>query len=173
MMKGAILDDVAGAIGRGLLSGLAGTAAMTLLQTLEMKLSGRSGSDTPARAVGKTLRIQPRDPVGRQRLTQAVHWSYGTGWGLMRAALQGVGLRGWPATVAHLGAVWGSALVTLPRMDLAPPVRRWGWKTLATDFGHHAVYAAAAGFVYDALEQQARDTDPMPWSRWWNTGSLR
>lgn len=153
-MHNTVADDMTAALGRGLVAGLAGTAVMTLIQALQMKLTGGESSDTPARAVGKTLHIQPRDPVGRKRLTHAAHWAYGTGWGVMRSALHGVGLRGWSATAAHLGIVWGTALVVLPRLGVAPPVRQWGSKTILADLGHHATYAVAAGLAYDFLAHE-------------------
>jgi hypothetical protein len=42
-----ILGDVATAVGKGLFAGLAGVAAMTLSQQIEMKLSGREPSTSP------------------------------------------------------------------------------------------------------------------------------
>lgn len=42
------IGDVASNVGKGLFAGLAGTAAMTVSSTLEMKLSGRGASQTPA-----------------------------------------------------------------------------------------------------------------------------
>jgi len=44
-------------IGRGLLAGLAGTAAMTVSSTLEMRLRGRAASSAPADATAKVLGI--------------------------------------------------------------------------------------------------------------------
>lgn len=46
------MDRVSAAIGRGLLAGVVGTAAMTVSSTLEAKASGRGSSTTPADAVG-------------------------------------------------------------------------------------------------------------------------
>ena len=60
-------------------------------------------------------------------------------------------MRGLPATALHLGAVWGAALVMLPKMNLAPPVREWGGKQLVIDLAQHAAYALAAGYTYDRL----------------------
>lgn len=77
------------AVGRGLLAGLAGTAAMTLTQLMEMKLTGRAPSATPAEAAGKVLGVQPRGPREKVRFANIVHWAYGTTWG----ALRGVGVQ--------------------------------------------------------------------------------
>lgn len=75
------LSDVAGAVGKGLFAGAAGTALMTISSTLEAKLTGRGSSSAPADAAGKVLGVQPRDEAGQARFSNAVHWGYGIGWG--------------------------------------------------------------------------------------------
>ena len=49
------LNTFAGALGKGLVAGFAGTAAMTVSSTLEAKLRGRAPSSAPARATAKML----------------------------------------------------------------------------------------------------------------------
>jgi hypothetical protein len=44
------IGDIAANVGMGLFAGVAGTAVMTVSSTLEMKLSGRGASQTPAEA---------------------------------------------------------------------------------------------------------------------------
>src|SRR5919107_513268 len=53
------LGDVAAAVGKGLFAGAAGTAAMTLSSTMEMKLGGRPASSSPADAAPKVLGVAP------------------------------------------------------------------------------------------------------------------
>ena len=55
------------------------------------------------------------------------------------------------ATAAHGAAVWGSAAVTLPALDVAPPFVFWGRKEVAIDLLHHAVYAVATGLAYEVV----------------------
>lgn len=143
------ITRVALALGRGLLAGAAGTAVMTAVQRLEMRATGRGPSDVPTRALSKTLHIQPHDEQGRRRLGEVAHWGYGTSWGLVRALLAELGLRGRQATAAHLGAVWGTGLVVLPAMGLVPPPHRWGIRSLLHDLLHHATYATATGLAFD------------------------
>lgn len=75
------LGDVASDFGKGLFAGVAGTAAMTVSSTLEMKLSGRAASETPAEAAEKVLDVEPEDDDAEARFSNLVHWGYGTAWG--------------------------------------------------------------------------------------------
>ncbi len=147
--------DVAAAVGKGLFAGLAGTAAMTLSSTVEMKLRGRESSSAPADAAAKVLGVQPEGEAAQQRFSTLVHWGYGTGWGAARGVIAASGVRGPAATGAHLAAVWGSELVMLPRLEVAPPVREWGAKELAIDAFHHTVYALATGLAYELLDRRS------------------
>ena len=151
------LRDVAANFGKGLFAGLAGTAAMTVSSTLEMKISGRAASETPAQAAEEVLDVQPNGEESEARFSNLVHWGYGTGWGSVRGLLDSAGLSGAAATLAHLGLVWGSEQVILPALNVSAPVFRYGGKATATDLLHHAVYATATGLAYSYLERsQAR-----------------
>jgi hypothetical protein len=140
-------------IGKGLVAGAIGTAAMTVSSALEAKLRRREGSDAPAEAAGKVLGVQPRDPEGRARFSNAVHWAYGTGWGAVRGLLGALGQRGAPAAAEHFALVWGSAQVMLPSLEVAPPPWRWGPEELAIDGLHHAIYAGATGLAYELIDR--------------------
>jgi hypothetical protein len=145
-------EKVATSIGRGLVAGFAGTAAMTVSSTLEARLRGRAPSSAPARATAKVLGIEKfEDAVAQARFNDLSHWGYGTGWGIVRGLLDAAGLRPSKATAAHGAAVWGSAQVTLPALDIAPPSVFWGLDEVAIDALHHAVYALATGMAYQLL----------------------
>ncbi|MBA3690890.1 MAG: hypothetical protein H0W82_05700 [Actinobacteria bacterium] len=147
------LGQVAGAVGKGLFAGVVGTAAMTVSSTIEARMSGREASSAPADAAGKVLGVQPRNPEGRERFSTAVHWGYGTGWGAARGLLAATGLQGRAATTAHFATVWGTSMVMLPRLGVAPPVTQWGPQQLATDAFHHAVYAVATSVAYRFIDR--------------------
>jgi len=149
------LGDVAGAAGRGLFAGVAGTAAMTFSSTLEAKLRKRASSSAPADAAGKVLGVAPRDEAGQTRFSTVVHWGYGTSWGAVRGLLQAAGLDGAAATTAHYGLVWGSEQVMLPTLDVAPPLWKWGVQEIAIDAFHHAVYVVATSIALAALERSS------------------
>ena len=142
-------DTLATAIGRGLVAGLAGTAAMTISSTVEARLRGRAFSTAPARATAKALGIREFDSdLARARWNDLSHWGYGTGWGILRGLLGVTGLSPRAATVTHGAAIYGAAQVTLPALDVVPPSIFWGAKEIAIDALHHAVYATATGLAY-------------------------
>jgi hypothetical protein len=143
-------------IGRGLVAGVAGTAAMTVSSTLEARLRGRAPSTAPARATAKVLGIKEFDSdLASARFNDLSHWGYGTGWGIVRGLLAAAGLSSEAATLAHGAAVYGAEQVTLPALDIAPPAIFWSKREIAIDAFHHAVYAAATGLAYRLIERRA------------------
>ena len=145
--------NLAHTIGRGLVAGFAGTAAMTISSTVEQKLRGRAASSAPAEATAKVLGISGFDtPGAHARFSFLSHWGYGTGWGLVRAAIGSLGLSPAAATAAHGAAVWGNEQVMLPALDVAPPINLWGGTEIAIDAWHHLVYATSTGIAYELLD---------------------
>jgi hypothetical protein len=147
------IGDIAANVGKGLFAGVAGTAVMTVSSTLEMKLSGRGASQTPAEAAEKVLKVEPEDEGAEAQFSNLVHWGYGTGWGAVRGLLASAGLSGPVATAAHLGLVWGAEQIVLPALDVSAPVFKYGSKATATDLLHHVVYATATGLTYSYLDR--------------------
>jgi hypothetical protein len=142
------------AVGKGLVAGFAGTAAMTLSSTLEARWRGRAASSAPARATAKVLGIRSfEDATAQARFNDLSHWGYGTGWGVVRGLLAGAGLSPRAATAAHGAAIYGAAQVTLPALEIAPPVVFWPKEEIAIDAFHHAVYAAATGLAYRLIDR--------------------
>ena len=148
------IGSIPASIGKGLVAGLAGTAAMTVSSTVEAKLRGRPASSAPARATAKVLGIKEFDgPLAQARFNDLSHWGYGTGWGVVRGLLSAAGLRPRAATAAHGAAIYGAAQVTLPALEIAPPVVFWPKQEIAIDAFHHAVYAAATGLAYALIDR--------------------
>ena len=147
--------DIAAAMGKGLVAGVAGTAAMTVSSTLEAKLRDRGSSSAPADAAGKVLGVQPRDEAGKVRFSNVVHWSYGSGWGMVRGLLHAGGIDGFAAPALHFTAVWGGAQFMLPVLDVAPAPWNSPKQEVAIDAVHHAVYAIATALAFAALQRSA------------------
>ena len=151
-----IADTLASAVGRGLLAGVAGTAAMTVSSTLEARLRGRAPSSAPARATAKVLGISEfESDLAKARFSDLSHWGYGTGWGVVRGLLAAAGLSPRAATAAHGAAIYGAAQVTLPALDVAPPVVFWPKEEIAIDAFHHAVYTLATGLAFGLIEERS------------------
>jgi hypothetical protein len=148
-------EEVASSIGKGLVAGFAGTAAMTVSSTVEAKLRQRTPSAAPAQATAKVLGIASfEDAIAQARFNDLSHWGYGTGWGVVRGLLDAAGLPARKATAAHCAAVWGSAQVTLPALDIAPPSIFWPKEEIAIDAFHHSVYAIVTGLAYELLSSR-------------------
>jgi hypothetical protein len=147
------LGEIAASVGKGLFAGVAGTAAMTVSSTLEMKIRDRQASNAPAEAAGKVLGVEPTGESEQARFSNLVHWGYGTSWGTVRGLIDAAGLEGKEAAAAHFLAVWGSEQVMLPALGVAPPFWQWGAKEVAIDAFHHLVYAGATGVAYAALDR--------------------
>jgi hypothetical protein len=147
------MTRIADSIGRGLVAGLAGTAAMTVSSTLEARIRGRAASSAPARATAKLLGIKEFDSaLAQARFNDLSHWGYGTAWGVVRGLLAAAGLSPRAATASHGLAVYGAAQVTLPALDVAPPAIFWKKEEIAIDLFHHVVYATATGVAYRLLD---------------------
>lgn len=171
------LSKVGGAVGRGLIAGLAGTVAITASQIIEMKITGRGNSDAPMKVAGKAMGVEPKGKAAletekqkedtdkdeekleekveanKEKFSQLMHFAYGTSWGIARGVMDLAGLRGAPATLLHFAAIWGAAQIMLPAADASKPITQWTPQQIASDVLHHAVYAAAAGAIYDAMPQ--------------------
>ena len=63
------------------------------------------------------------------------------------------GISGPAATAMFFTAVWGTALVVLPTLDVAPPVTEQEPLETGIDAWHHLVYAAATNVVYELLHR--------------------
>jgi hypothetical protein len=151
------LGELGSAIGKGLLAGVAATAAITLSQMIEMKLTKRKPSDAPVKVTSETVGIEPANKEEQEKVSQEIHWAYGTVWGAARGIIGLTGLKGLPATLVHFASVWGSSMILLPKYNAAPPVTEQEPKAIAIDGLHHAVYALTAGFVYDALDSGSKN----------------
>jgi hypothetical protein len=145
------LAQVGTAIGVGLMAGLAGTIVMTICQRIDMKITGRKGSTTPAKAVREALDIKPVSESESKQLSTQVHWVYGTSLGLVRSLVHLFGVKAWTATSVHFAAVWATELIMLPALRVAPPVTKESPQTIAKDAFYHGIYALGTGLVFDAI----------------------
>ena len=156
-------EKLASSIGKGLVAGLIGTASMTVSSTVEARLRHRKPSSAPARATAEVLGITSfADEIAQARFNDLAHWGYGTAWGVVRGLLDAAGLPPRAATAAHAAAVWGTAQVALPALDIAPPALFWAPREIAIDAFHHTVYAITTGIAYELLSDRRRTPGGRP-----------
>lgn len=148
-----VVSTVASSIGKGLVAGFIGTAALTLSSSTEARIRRRAASSAPARATAKVLGITEfKDDIAAARFNDLSHWGYGTMLGAVRGLLGATGMSPKAATAAHGAAVWGSELVSLPALEVTPPIVFWEKKEIAIDVFHHAVYVGATGLAYKLID---------------------
>lgn len=151
------MGDVAGDVGRGLVAGTVGAAAMTLSNMVEMRfVTGRSGSTVPARAVETVTGVEPADESSETRLNELSHWGYGAAQGAVRGLIGAAGLRGVGGALAHYAAVWGGQQALMPALGVGAPTWRYGRKAITIDLVHHTVYVAATSLAYEWLDRRSR-----------------
>jgi len=144
---------VAGALAKGAVAGVAGTAAMTAAQALEMRVTGREGSDVPGQVGERLSGYTPPDAAARERLNTGVHWGHGIVNGGLRGLIGLTGASGAAATALHFGAVWTTDVTLYRTLGIAPPPWAWESSALGTDLLHKGVYAAVTGVVYERLDR--------------------
>jgi hypothetical protein len=158
---------VIGSIGKGILAGVAGTAAMTGYQLAVAKLRGRplatpvphKWADAPAPA---QVAKKAADALGQGRrftredvplLTNAMHWLYGTTWGAFYGAAAGaVDPHPLAGGMAFGTGVWSSAYAELVPLGIYEPPWKYPAKELALDLSYHLVYGVAVAGAFALLD---------------------
>lgn len=146
-----------GAVARGVAAAAAGTAAMTGVQTAYYKAKDIEPSSTPAEVAKRIVEGVLRREVPEERmsaLNQAMHWFYGSSWGLLYGIAAGSSRT--PAPVLASGTalglgVWSASRTQMAAMQIAPPPWQDPPSSLAMDVGFHLVYGLAGATVFRVL----------------------
>jgi len=85
-------------------------------------------------------------------LTRAVHWIYGTSWGLLYGIVQESIRQPLVSGVTLATAVTATDYTVLPAMKLYDPPGEYDPMTIAKDFGHHLVHGLAIAGSYWLLD---------------------
>ena len=137
----------------GLLSGLAGTAAMTAFQRLiEMPITGRRESYEPANLVEKLLPIRARRPQSRRQLNYIAHFGVGLGWGTAHALLaRRWNLRGPVGGATVFATLWPADVLGVAALGVHAPPWKWSLQDAAVDFIDKTVLAQSTALACDRL----------------------
>jgi hypothetical protein len=161
-----------GAVTRGVVAGLVGTAAMTAHQEIRARIrearhpaGERTGEEpvdpwqsapAPAQVARRVLegvfqRQVPPEEIST--LTNAMHWTYGAGWGavygLLRSSIGGSSAAFGPAFGF---TVWAMSYVELVPMGLYEPPWDYAVTSIANDIGYHLTYGTATAMAYAVLD---------------------
>lgn len=141
-------------IGKGIVAGLAGVAAMTVAEKLEQLITRRPNSYVPAHTLEKLLGLPRKPDRERLVLNHVMHWGQGIFAGVARALMASRGIRGPFASFMFTGMrlTLDQTLENATKVG-APP---WTWPVneQIIDVMHKAVYAFTTGAVVDRLLPQ-------------------
>lgn len=155
------------ALGKGLLAGAVGTAAMTGYQLAVRKARGQrldtpvprtwAEAPPPARIAKRAAELAGRPRAVTKQdvplVTNVVHWTYGVGWGLLYAATAG---RSRPAPLVHGllfgGVVWAAGYAELVPLGIYRPPWEYEPAELGLDLSYHLVYGVGVAAAWAALD---------------------
>jgi hypothetical protein len=155
-ISGTLLRD-------GVLAGLVSTTAMNFGYWAEGRIRRNvdgpldyDDSNVPALVAAKILRQSDLSDEASFRLGLAVHWGYGSLFGLAALPLN---RRFGPATATavYWGGMMVMACVMFPVLGDTPPPWRWRNDVIVTSAFQHLVYAGTTTAVLRALAQRQRD----------------
>jgi hypothetical protein len=159
-----------GALARGIAAGVAGTAALTAVQTATALRRGAGLKDAvapdppdswdeapaPGQVGERLIRFafaRGVEPERANAVTTAVHWTYGAAWGgafgLAQATFR---RRPLAAGGAFALGVLAAAYTLLPAMGIYRKPWEYPPRTFAVDGGYHAVYGVTTALAFRALE---------------------
>jgi hypothetical protein len=143
---------------RSILSGTAGTAAMTAAYGTERRIRGADRPGpldyddglVPGQIVAGIMHLPHVTNHEEQELGLALRWSYGSAFGLWHGALRRRLHEPWAA------AVFGATLMTatfslFPLLGRTPPPWRGPADVLATSVGTHVAYVTAVALADDVM----------------------
>jgi hypothetical protein len=138
-------------IGRGVVSGVAGTVVMTAFQKfIEMPLTKRGESYAPADFAQEITSVHPDTAAGRRRLNYVTHFSLGMMWGAAYGVAALKGLRGQKAVNTVFAVVYTGDVLLNTALGLYHPTQ-WSKKELVVDLVDKYVQAQSTGAVFDRL----------------------
>lgn len=151
---------------RGLVAGVAATAAMTAYQLAVAKARGeplrtpvpRTWDEAPAPAqVAKRLADATGRSLTKEQVplaTQVMHWLYGVSWGpAFGLAVRDHDGSPLPKGLAAGTAVWAAGYAQLVPLGIYEEPWQYPARELALDLSYHLVYGVALAGAYAALRR--------------------
>jgi hypothetical protein len=148
------MEDIAlgQAVLLGLVAGIIGTAIFTVVELIDIKITGRAPSTVPGQVA---VRLMGRDidsnPDLVRKLNPFVHWGHGTMLGALRGLIGATGLAFWPATIVFYLLLEGGDVLLYRALGVEPWPWRWSRAELVRDLALKGVLALAISGVFAAL----------------------
>ncbi len=136
---------------RGMVAGVVGVAAMTLLEKLEQSITRRPNSYVPARALLTMLGHHPGDDARPVVWNHAMHWGTGALLGALRGLWAVTGLRGHRAHIAHTIVRLAFDQTVENATGAGAPPQTWPVSEQIIDVAHKAIYSYTTGIVAERL----------------------
>lgn len=133
------------------ISAFAGTVAMTLSQEVEIRLTHRKISYTPAIAMFKILHLdfEKLHKTTKDFLSYVVHFGYGTVWGFPLALFYIFDFLNFvPVLIAYFFIVWIQGLIVIPLLGVSGPFWTWEKRAIATEIFHKIIYSAVTVVLF-------------------------
>jgi|TARA_Y100000034_G_scaffold70521_1_gene85081 hypothetical protein len=137
-----------------LIAGFLGTLVMTFSQLIEMFITKRKGSNSPAIAFSKIFRINLNkfSERGKTILTYAVHFIYGTFWALAVYVLYLFGIQSTTyLIIIYFLITTIQGWIVIPLLNIGPNFWKWGIHSILSDAFHHLVLATATVLIFLTL----------------------
>ncbi|WP_437509257.1 hypothetical protein [Sorangium sp. So ce1099] len=141
-------------VGKGLVAGLAGVAAMTLAEKLEQAFTRRPNSYVPAHTLERLLGLRRKPDRERLVLNHVMHWGQGAVGGVIRALMASRGVSGPFASFMFTGIRLSIDQTLENATGVGAPPWTWPRDEQIIDVLHKAVYAFTTGAVADRLVPQ-------------------
>ena len=138
-------------VGRGLVAGLVGVAAMTAAEKLEQLFTHRPNSFVPAHTLERLLRL-PHKPDGeRLWLNWTMHWGQGVVLGPVRGLMASRGLRGPVGSFLFMNLRLLNDQTLENATGVGAPPWTWPVDEQVIDLLHKGIYAFVTGIAADRL----------------------
>lgn len=136
---------------QGAAAGIVGVAAMTAVEKVEQRLTGRPNSYVPARTLLALVGRRPPERAQPAVWNHAMHWSTGALLGGLRGIWAATGLRGPRADVVHTVVRLATDQTLENATGVGAPPWTWPRREQTIDVLHKAIYSFVTGWIADRV----------------------
>lgn len=134
-----------------LIAGFLGTVLMTISQYIEIVITKRKASNSPAMAFSKVFKIDFNKLSDKTKtaLTYSIHFTYGTVLALVVYVLYLIGLQNTIyLVIAYSLITVVQGWIVIPLSGIGPSFWKWGVSSVLKDAFHHLVLAISTVLIF-------------------------